>query len=168
MNKLNEIELLFRKNHSSMYKASLHIVKNEDLAKTIVQDIFFNFWKTKTEFTNKKEVTNFLFKNVVKASLDQMIKEGKQSSEFSSTASNIEKKRDMTQEISQYKQSIFMMSRYGNMNDNEIAKTFGVSIEMVRKQIGEMLTKLNNELPSYLSAKTATTIIPTILYFTFL
>lgn len=160
MRKLTEVEQLFREHYSSMYKAAKHLVKDTQAAKDIVQEVFYQFWKSKDQLDASSDMRDFLFKTTVRLSVDH-IKKNSASNEllaqdlnlskslssyipFSSSFSH-ELKTGFMKIISSLPprcQAIFMMSTYDGMESKEIASTMGVSVRTVESQMSIALRQL--------------------------
>lgn len=162
MRKLTEVEQLFREHYSSMYKAAKLIVKDNQAAKDIVQDVFYQFWKSKDKLDANSDVREFLFKTTVRFSVDHIKKNSKSKSlakelnipkslssynPFSSSLTH-ELKTGFMKVIMSLPprcQAIFMMSTYDGMESKEIAATMGVSVRTVESQMSIALKQLETD-----------------------
>ena len=155
MRKLTEVEHLFREHYSSMYKAANHIVKDDQVARDIVQEVFYQFWKMKDDLDVNKDIDTFLFKNTVRLSVDHikehsdinlLAEELKLSKTFSYSSFSRDLKAGMMNvllNLSPKCQAIFMMSKDDGMENKEIADTMGISLKAVENQMGIALKHLN-------------------------
>lgn len=156
MDKLSEIELLFQNNFGSMYKIATHIVKDKQVAKDIIQDVFYNFWKSQEKAGSDLQMKSYLIKSTVKFSLNYLKKRGTldqkilfQNYSTDDCTSQSKKNLEINEAVMSLPpkcQSVFMMKEYGGMDHQDIAKTMGISIKSVEGQIGIAAKKLKNDL----------------------
>ena len=55
-------KILFERYYSALCNYVQHILKNEENAKDIVQEVFFNIWKSNRKFINERELTRYLYR----------------------------------------------------------------------------------------------------------
>ncbi|MEL7219919.1 MAG: RNA polymerase sigma-70 factor [Bacteroidota bacterium] len=159
MRKLTEVEQLFRAHYSSMYRAAKHIVKDNQAAKDIVQEAFYQFWKSKDQLDSNADVREFLFRTTVKLSVEHIKK--------NSSGTSLAEELKLSKSISSYNpfdksfsrelksgfmkvimslsprcQAIFMMSTYNGMGSKEIAAAMGISVRTVESQMSIALKQL--------------------------
>ncbi len=168
MAQLQEIEKLFRDNHKALYRVSFGIVRDEDACKDIVQDVFYQFWKSRDKIELGPGIKSYLYKATVNLSINYAKKikrltilgeEGllpdqhrKTSDPHEETVAS-ELKQNIDKAIDNLPsrcQTIFLMSRYEGMKYQEIADTLGLSIKTVENQMGIALKKLREDLEPYI------------------
>ncbi|MEL6561914.1 MAG: RNA polymerase sigma-70 factor [Bacteroidota bacterium] len=182
MRKLNEVEQLFREHYSSMYKAAYHIVRDSQAAKDIVQDVFYQFWKSKNRIEIGPEIKGYLFKATVNLSINYVKKHKKHTTvdaeetilkaslaynPFQAVVSN-DLRANIDQAILKLPpkcQAIFMMSRYDGMKNKEIADTMGVSVKTVENQMGIALKRIKEDLAPYMGVELLLALLALIAYF---
>lgn len=182
MRKLNEVERLFREHYSSMYKAAYHIVKDSQASKDIVQDVFYQFWKSKDRIEIGPEIKGYLFKATVNLSINYVKKNKRHTmvdaeettlrasisyNPFQTVISN-DLKANIDQAILKLPprcQTIFMMSRYDGMKYKEIADTMGVSVKTVENQMGIALKRIKEDLAPFMGVELLLALLALIAYF---
>ena len=168
MTKLTEIEHLLRENYCSMYKASHRIVKDEQVAKDIVQDVFFQFWKLKNKNT-VSDIESYLYKATVYHSINYVKKTEKNTKIESASTSlksfsyhsfrssfikGLNKKfvRAVTEFPSKLQFS-FLKDRYRRDSDRGVGLAAKATFKTVEHQVNMTLRKFRNDLPSYRKAE---------------
>ncbi|MGQ7871011.1 RNA polymerase sigma-70 factor [Sunxiuqinia sp. sy24] len=143
---------------------------DEELAKDVVQDVFFKLWEDKS-LTVKSSVSGLLFTMVRNKCLQHLEKQ-KVRSRYEETAS-IDLRQDeicfystgasslIQQELQEQLQQVidqlpekcrevFVLSRFHDKRHKEIAAELGISIKMVEKHISRALKVIRIELKDYL------------------
>lgn len=165
-----------------MYKAAYHVVKESQAAKDIVQDVFYQFWKSKDKIDIGPEIKGYLFKATVNLSINYVKKNKKHAmvdgeeaqlrasvsyNPFQAVVSN-DLRVSIDQAILKLPpkcQTIFMMSRYDGMKYKEIADTMGLSVKTVENQMGIALKRLKEDLAPYMGVELLLVLMALIAYF---
>ena len=167
MTQLQEIEKLFKDNHKTLYRVSYGIVKDDDACRDIVQDVFYQFWKSRDKLEIGPGIKSYLYKATINLSINYskkikrlslMGEEGLLPNATDSVnphqeavASELQENIDRAiSNLPSRCQTIFMMSRYEGLKYQEIADTMGLSLKTVENQMGIALKKLREELEPFL------------------
>lgn len=165
-----------------MYKAAYHIVKDSQAAKDIVQDVFFQFWKSRERIEIGPEIKGYLFKATVNLSLNYLKKNNKYTkvdaekvslrasmsyNPFQAIVSEDLRARvdEAIMKLPPKCQAIFMMSRYDGKKYKEIADTMGVSVKTVENQMGIALKRIREDLAPYLGVEILLILLGLVAYF---
>ncbi len=167
---IHNIEILFTQYYQILRAYAFRYVQNQDAAKDIVQDVFFELWLRRNEIDFELPMKAYLFKAVLNKSRNfiydkrvkdkinfdsendiQFIDDYLQSFVVYQEDSLLLK--DLDREIKNYIETlpeqchrIFVMSRALNLKNKEIALQLGISIKSVEKQITKALSGLRNHL----------------------
>lgn len=167
---LNNFEQLFNRLQPRLYAYCCKYIEDNELARDIVQECFINLWENYESVQISYEF--YLFKAVhnrclshfrserihaeYASSVKMKIKEIEMHPElpYPLTELYVKEVNALLQEsISKLPEKcrlIFMMSRYQNMKNQEIADTLGISIRTVDAQIYNALKILKVKLKDYL------------------
>jgi RNA polymerase sigma-70 factor (ECF subfamily) len=168
------LELIYKKYSSALYYYSKKIVQNRSVAKDIVQDIFFKLWESRDSIIIQTSLSSYLYRMVYNNSLNylkhQQIKDKhihsiKEQIEIAGSAfaisgdhgQSIMIAKELDGQINAAIESlpekckeIFMLSRFENLKNHEIADRLNISLNTVQKQISIALKKLRIELSEQL------------------
>ena len=168
MKELNSVEQLFREYYASMFKIAYRVTKDKQASKDVVQDVFFNFWKSKEKIEIGPGIKGYLFKATINLAVNYVKRNKKQvdidslDREQPASVSDDPMQKllsgDLQEKINTAIlnlppkcQSIFMMSRFEGMKNKEIAEATGLSIKTVENQMGIALKKLKDELAPFIT-----------------
>lgn len=167
-------ESVFRLYSGQLFNYAREIVKDNYLAEEVIQEIFIKLWQNKERILIEQSLKSYLFRstfhscvNLIKhksvedkykafflhhismsdtneALSDDFPLSDLLGSELSDIiAKAIEKLPDQCRQV-------FLMSRYGNLKHEAIARKLNLSINTVHTQISRALTRLKGELREYL------------------
>ena len=161
-----EFEHIFREYFSVLCNVAYPVVKDKDIAKDIVQQVFLKLWDNRNNYQIHSSVRSYLHRAVVNTSLNYLEsnKESKtitinQAVEAISDSEPIDNTHN---EHLQYKiteavkalpaqcQIVFSLSRYSEMSNKEIAEHLGISVKAVEKHITKALKELRENLKDLL------------------
>lgn len=166
----HNIEKLFTQYYQILRAYAFRYVQNQDVAKDIVQDVFFELWLRRNEIDFGLPMKAYLFKAVLNKSRnyinDKRVKDKVNLDEeshmlfiddylqsFIVYQEDSLLLKDLDREIKSYIESlpeqchrIFIMSRGLNLKNKEIASRLGISIKSVEKQITKALSGLRSHL----------------------
>lgn len=170
MKNLIDIEFLFKQHYKRLYRVAYQVVNDEAAADDIVQEVFIHIWNKKNELTINTTIEGYLIKSTVNRALNYLEKNKRVLKvEFSNQIeynhfSNLEELSTVDNEMFQnliHKaldelppkcKAIFILSRFENMKNKEIAEQLDISIKTVENQMTIALSKLNNELKPRIKA----------------
>ncbi|WP_430972346.1 RNA polymerase sigma-70 factor [Sunxiuqinia rutila] len=163
---LNEVFLQYSE---SLFYFALKFV-DEELAKDVVQDVFFKLWEDKS-LTVTSSVSGLLFTMVRNICLQHLEKQKVRSryAELASielsqneihfystdTSSLIQQElqeqlQEVIDQLPEKCREVFVLSRFHDKRHKEIAAELGISIKMVEKHISKALKIIRVELKDYL------------------
>ncbi len=160
---------IFRQYSKSLFYYAAKFVDDE-VARDIVQDVFLKLWDT-NNITIKLSLNGLLFTMVRNSCLQQLEKQKVRDKYLESSkhllheeeirfymedrASLIElemesKLSEVLNKLPDRCRQVFVMSRYENRKNKEIAEELDVSVKAVEKQITKALSLIRNEMKDYL------------------
>lgn len=161
-------EQLFKSHFKALHAYANVILKDEDDAEEIVQNMFLKFWEKRELLNVQTSLKAYLYRCVYHDSLNflkhQKIKTKYQ--DFAAYTRNEENlpassKVEMTEleynlglalnELPEQCRTIFQMSRFEELKYREIAERLGLSIKTIENQMGKALKILRLELADFLS-----------------
>jgi len=159
-------EQLFKKYFVQLTNFAKSYVKDEDIAKELVQDAFINLWQKKEDIDKDKSIKSYLYTTVKNRSLNYIRDNKKYKNEYldieleksndfsvSDIISSEELQTQITASISNLPNKcrmIFEMSRFEDLKYKEIAEKLNLSIKTIENQIGKALKILRKDLKEYL------------------
>lgn len=167
-------EYIYKTYFSFMLNYAGQILKDTDAAEEIVESVFLNIWENRSEIKLETSLKAYLFKSVYNHCLNyikhKQVKEKyvlyfKHHVAADEDGNIISSDYPMSQlienELSEIiEQSIqrlpgqcrevFMMSRYQNLKNEEIAQKLNISVNTVRTHISRALSRLRENLKEYL------------------
>jgi RNA polymerase sigma-70 factor, ECF subfamily len=155
----DSFEKLFRVNYASLCRYAVQFVRRPELAEEIVQDQFIYIWNNRTEIEIRTSIEAYLYKAVKNKSIDYLrsryakIKFEEAGNLGTDTrwenpvdkleASELKRLlRDAVQNLPEKCHTVFTMSRFGGMKNQEIANTLDISVKTVENQITIALKKI--------------------------
>lgn len=153
-------EEIYNRYSKSMFVYAVNIFKKREICEDIIQDVFVDFWsKRKTvAITNIK---SYLFQSV-KFQIFKHMRDQKISDEdltrltIVDVSVNISQKMELDElealikyqvnRLSPKCQQVFVMSRYDNKSNKEIALELGVSEQAVKNQISRAIKSIRQQL----------------------
>jgi len=167
-------EYVFNTYYARLYNYAKIILKNNHEAEEVVEETFIKIWENRSKIIIDTSLKSYLFRSVYNLCLNQIKHTDVQnrykayftqhvlSDEHGQFLNNdfplssiIEKELENSieqaiQSLPEYCREIFLMSRYQNLKNEEIAEKLGVSINTVRTQISRALAKLRELLKEYI------------------
>lgn len=160
---VDQFESLFRSSYASLVRYAKTIIKDQDTAEEIVQDLFFRLWKDKEKIIIKSSLNGYLFRSVHNKCLhyiDHSRIVERHAEEMSSSLPEIQ---ETPSDIINYKElqakiatilerlpercsTIFCMSRFEGLKYSEIAEKLSVSIKTVESNMGRALKEFRKAL----------------------
>jgi RNA polymerase sigma-70 factor, ECF subfamily len=158
-----DIEYLFKEYYKRLHRIAYQVVNDTDLAEDVVQEVFISVWKNKDSLTIKTTIEGYLVKATVNKAITFL--EKNQRNHKTELTEQIEyiKNADLSNNNFDFElfqsmvyvsldklppkcKAIFMLSRFENMKNKEIAEHLGINIKTVENQMSIAMNKLNTEL----------------------
>src|SRR6187551_2876480 len=148
-----DFELLFKQHHKDLCNLAHTIVKNEDAAKDIVQEVFIKLWKNRETISFQDQIRHYLFKAISHASLNYIrfnkkmvilstlesfdnkvvAPMGSENIEFTELERKVE---ESINKLPPKCRAIYLMSRHEGLKYKEIAVALDLSLKTVENQMG--------------------------------
>lgn len=162
----NAFKILFDKYSVHLYDFSLRIVKDEQMSKDIVQELFISIWQRKDLLDSSLRIKPYLFKSIRNNSLKMLNRKDYFKYMDSQDLKIIPDSRMPNDEIEEkelYKayletieklpakcREIFLLNRKDGFSYAEISDILDISINTVKTQIGRALSFLRNQLSHFM------------------
>jgi RNA polymerase sigma-70 factor, ECF subfamily len=157
---------LFHENYAALCKYSLRLVRRPEMAEEIVQEQFIYIWNNRNRILVHTSYQSYLYKSVRNKSIDYLRSrfakaEFVDDTDFvfqsamedpSAAMESDELKQLIGKAVFQLPEkchTIFSMSRFGEMKNQEIADTLNISIKTVENQITIALRKIKSFLEKH-------------------
>ena len=167
-------KVIFNKYYSRLYYFILEFIPLDDLAENIVQDTFFTLWNKRLELKDDSNLSAYLF-TVARKNCLYRLRDQRYRQKLFVTASSNQDELDLNmevlntldssswtfEEISKIIQQtleelppqckrVFVMSRFEEKKNREIAEELDISVKVVEKHISKGLKKFRESLKDYL------------------
>jgi RNA polymerase sigma-70 factor, ECF subfamily len=170
-NDKKSFERLFNRYHDSLCLYSYGLVKNEEAAEEIVNDVFFKIWSKRDFIQINYGIRQYLFRSVFNACTD-FIRQNLFLSQYSfvevddwmnetietneedifNLLENEDIRKDVMKAIEQLPPQckvIFCLSRFDLLTYNEISERLNISVNTVKTQMSRSLDALRKHLAKY-------------------
>jgi RNA polymerase sigma-70 factor (ECF subfamily) len=160
---VGQFESLFRSSYVSLVRYAKTLIKDQDTAEEIVQDLFFRLWQDKEKIKIESSLNGYLFRSVHNKCLhyiehNRVVERHAEEMSYRQAVSH-----ENPSDILQYKElqariarileklpercgKIFCMSRFEGLKYIEIAEKLSVSVKTVESNMGRALKEFRKEL----------------------
>lgn len=159
-------ERTFKEHFKGLHAYACTILRDEDDAEEVVQNVFYKLWEKKERLKELDSVAAYLYRAVYNECMNdvrhqKVRKEHKQHVEH--TGSHVqehdnagrreleEKLADALQALPEQCRTIFQLSRFEELKYREIADKLGLSVKTVENQMGKALKIMRVRLAEYLT-----------------
>lgn len=159
-------EMLFHRFYPGMCSYSESLVKKPEIAEEIVQDVFFNIWKNKSELKINVSWQSYLYRSVFnnsmmhlrKAKYEMSLEERWAGTHLLSDeqASDELEAKELNaviiytlQTLPPRTREIFNMNRFEGLKYKEIADKLSISVKTVEANMGKAIKALRTSLGDY-------------------
>lgn len=160
---VKQFESLFRSSYVSLVKYARSILKDQDTAEEIVQDLFYTIWKDKEKINIESSLNGYLFRSVHNKCL-HLLQHKKiierhaeemtyRQPEIQENPSDILHYKELQAKVARILEKlpercgkIFYMSRFEGLKYNEIAEKLSVSVKTVESNMGRALKEFRKAL----------------------
>jgi RNA polymerase sigma-70 factor, ECF subfamily len=171
-NDKKSFEMLFHRFHDSLCLYSFRIIRNEEAAEEIVNDVFFKIWIKREQIQINYSIRQYLYRSVFNAStdyirqnislsqytfvvIDELINEtvGTNEEHIINLFENDALQKDFMNAIDQLPPQckiIFCLSRFDLLTYNEISEKLNISVNTIKTQMSRALDSLRKDLEKYL------------------
>lgn len=160
---VQQFESLFRSSYVALVRYARTLVRDQDTAEEIVQDLFFRIWKDKEKIKIESSLNGYLFrsvhnrclhliehKRIVEKHAEEMSFRQPESPENPSDILNYKelqaKIASILEKLPERCGKIFYMNRFEGLKYIEIAEKLSVSVKTVEANMGRALKEFRKEL----------------------
>lgn len=160
---VQQFESLFRSSYVSLVRYARTLIKDQDTAEEIVQDLFYRLWKDRGKLEIESSLNGYLFRSVhnrclhyiehakvVERHAEEMLHSFQENPENPSDILNYKelqaKIASILEKLPERCGRIFCMSRFEGLKYNEIAEKLSVSVKTVESNMGRALKEFRKEL----------------------
>jgi RNA polymerase sigma-70 factor, ECF subfamily len=160
---IEQFESLFRSSYVSLVKYARTLIKDQDTAEEIVQDLFVRLWQEKEKIKIESSLNGYLFRSVHNRCLHYIEHRRVVERHAEEVSSREADTTEDPSEILHYKDlqvriarilerlpercgTIFCMSRFEGLKYSEIAEKLSVSVKTVEASMGRALKEFRKEL----------------------
>ncbi len=164
----SEFNELFNLYYEELCRIVMPVVKDQDVAEDVVQDVFVKMWTRRSELEVNTTFKAYLYKAVVFRALDHLRKQKnahKAADELKainpSSHNNIDgqlEEKELTlainegmDKMSENMRMIFQLSRFSGLKNREIAEQLNISIKTVESNMGKALKLMHEHLKPFLN-----------------
>lgn len=159
-----DFEMLFKTHYKALHAYATVILKDEDDAEEIVQQLFLKFWEKRKLLSVQTSLKAYLYKCVYHDSLNYL-KHQKVKTKYQDFAQHrvdntyndrievveLQKQINLAlNDLPEQCRTIFQMSRFEELKYREIAEALGLSIKTVENQMGKALRIMRVKLVDFL------------------
>jgi RNA polymerase sigma-70 factor (ECF subfamily) len=161
-----EFEQVFKTHFKSLYAYAYTFVKEESMAKEMVQQVFFNLWQKKERLPAAGGLLHYLYKSVHNAAVNHLnhlkVRETYRRHYLHSSEKNIpaagrlqyqEMEKRIAEaygELPEKSRLVFRLSRFEGLKYAEIAQKLQISEKAVEKHMTRALKKFRLKLKEYM------------------
>lgn len=163
---VKEFESLFHQYYPGMCSYAESLVKQSGVAEEIVQDVFYNVWKNRSDLRIYASWQSYLFRSVFNNSMMHLRKHKREQPLDENWAeSNLESGELLSEEMDAREmnaamiytleglpgrtQEIFRLSRFEGLKYNEIASELSISVKTVEANLSRALKALRISLEKF-------------------
>lgn len=159
-----KFEEMYKAYYAMLRRSAENIIGDHDASHDIVQEVFVKLWHKKAALEQVLNQKAYLFKSVVNASVTYLEKnkkllhlqvaEGDLAADTDSKVLLKELELKVQAALNNLPpkcKAVFVLSRYEDLKNKDIADLLGLSLKTVENQMGIALKKMREELQPYLT-----------------
>ena len=163
----SDFEALFKEHNQGLANLAYNLVRDQDAAKDIVQEVFIKLWHNRERVDLGAQIKHYLFKATAHTSLNYLRSAKKKIKLDDLTAlQNLEaapghedvgykelelRAREAIDRLPPKCKAIYLLSRHEGLKYQDIADALDLSIKTVENQMGIALEKLRKDLKPFLT-----------------
>lgn len=160
-------EQVFKEHFKNLHAYACSILKDEDEAEEMVQNVFYKLWEKKEKIGELQSVPAYLYRSVYNECMNYVkhekvkmtyeahaVHHGSIAARATDTATAKELEHriaDALADLPEQCRTIFQLSRFEELKYREIADKMGLSVKTVENQMGKALKILRTKLADYIS-----------------
>jgi RNA polymerase sigma-70 factor (family 1) len=146
---IGQFESLFKSSYVSLVRYAKTLIKDQDTAEEIVQDLFFRLWQDREKIKIESSLNGYLFRSVHNRCLHHI----EHNKVVERHAADILHYKELQARIAGILErlpercgKIFYMNRFEGLKYTEIAEKLSISIKTVEANMGRALKEFRKEL----------------------
>ena len=160
------LEKLYQDMHQDLYYYAYTCLRNDELAKDVVQHVFLKLWDKRKGLGQIRSLKDYIFKIAKNTVFDKLRQKSFQSAEdiFLHEAAGyvhneteeqiiyndyIELAKEGISSLPPRRKEIFKLSRFENKSNKEISTELGISVNVVENQISQAIKQLKDYMMKY-------------------
>lgn len=157
-------EMVFNDFYTPLVNYSNTIVKNQNDAEDIVQQLFITVWQKRSDLEKVDSLRNYLYRSVYNASLNRVKQQAVRtnyakeqmrvvSDKYETNIVHKELQQKINEAIEKLPEQcakVFKLSRFNEMKYQEIADELNISVKTVENHMGKALKLMRELLKDYL------------------
>ena len=159
-------ELLFREHYAALVRFAEGLLRSQDSAEDVVQDVMLNVWRQRETLHVEDSARAYLFRSVRNRALNQLRNERVRRDAIPHLESEVQPAaggdanlveeelasaiRDAVAALPPRCREVFELSRGQGLRYSEIAAVLGISIKTVETQMGRALKSLRGRLAGFI------------------
>jgi RNA polymerase sigma-70 factor (ECF subfamily) len=162
---ISDCERLFREHNKNLCDLAYNMVRDQQAAQDIVQEVFLSLWKNRARLDFGEKIRNYLFRATAHQALNHLRSSRRlirfpevlaEKLEASADTEGVQYKelelrvREAIDRLPDKCRVIYLLSRQEGLKYSEIAETLGLSVKTVENQMGIALGKLRDDLKPFL------------------
>lgn len=167
-------EKMYKAHYKALRNAAENIIRDPEGAHDIVQEVFLKLWPKRNDLSVILNQKAYLFRSVINASISYLesnkkkVRMGDLKFEAQGSADTDLMRKELMDKIQialdtlpPKCKAIFVLSRFEEMKNKQIAEVLGLSLKTVENQMGIALKKMKDELKNYIKKDLLTLFILT-------
>jgi RNA polymerase sigma-70 factor (ECF subfamily) len=159
-----KFEEMYKAHYDALRNSAQHIIGDNDASHDIVQEVFLKLWHRREELNFILNQKAYLFKSVINASITYLEKnkkivpflemeiESPRNADSKMLLKELEVKVQLAlNNLPPKCKAVFVLSRFEELKNKEIAELLGLSLKTVENQMGIAIKKMREELHPYLT-----------------
>ena len=164
-----EFNQIFQLYYEELCRIVFPVVKDQDIAEDVVQDVFVKIWIRRDELEIKTTIKAYLYKAVVFRALDHIRKQKNTtkvndelkiiSPQSHNNIDAVVQEKELVvaineglDKMSENMRAIFQLSRFSGLKNREIAEQLDISIKTVESNMAKALKLLHEHLKPFINS----------------
>lgn len=159
-----QFEAIFKTHFKSLHAYACTIVRDDDEAEEIVQNVFYKLWEKKDKINIEQSLAAYLYRSVYYESLN-VLKHDKVKAAYRNQSGHTQQGTESDNlilkelrlkidsaimELPEQCRTVFQLSRFDGLKYRDIADKLGISSKTVENHMGKALKLLRTKLLEYL------------------
>jgi len=163
---IEAFEILFHRFYSGLCHYAVSLVRKEEIAEEVVQDVFYNIWKNRDSLRIQRSWQSYLYRAVYNNSMMYLRKTRREylmddgialepagnapdPSQLMQYNEALEQVTRILEDLPPRTREIFLMNRQEGLKYREIAEKLSISVKTVEANMGKALKALRTSLEKF-------------------